>query len=307
MSSATPQIVKGTTFDSSQVDFAPVKVNSAGGKNARLQYAGGRSALYVSTPLMKTWGVNEYVDEKSGRKTYDLSLQFNSEDYMTDDEREFMEAFAALEAHLKAAAVTKSKEWFNKPKMSSEVVDALWTPMLRYPKDRETGEIDTTRSPALRVKLPFWDEQFSTEVYDVDGNAMFPADGSERTPPDLITKGSEVAAVIQSGGVWFANGKFGTTWKLFQVVVKPRATLRGKCQITLSSTDKAKMSKSVERAEEREQVAAATADVVDSESDASGSDEEEEEAAAPREPSPEPAPAPKKVKKVVKRRVVAAA
>ena len=304
MSSATPQIVKGTTFDSDLVDFAPVKVNSAGGKNARLQYAGGRSALYVSTPLMKTWGVNEYTDEKSGRKTYDLSLQFNSEDYMTDDEREFMGAFAALEAHLKAAAVTKSKEWFNKPKMSSEVVDALWTPMLRFPKDRDTGEIDTTRSPALRVKLPFWDEQFSTEVYDVDGNAMFPADGSERTPLDLITKGSEVAAVIQSGGGWFANGKFGTTWKLFQVVVKPRATLRGRCQITLSSTDKAKMSKSAERAEEREEAAAATADVVDSESDASASEGEEEPAA--REPTPEPEPAPKKVKKVVKRRVVAA-
>ena len=255
MSGAAPVIVKGTTFDSDLVDFAPVKVNSAGGKNARVQYAGGRSALYVSTPLMKTWGVNEYVAD-NGRKTYDLSLQFNSEDYMTEDEREFMQAFAALEAHLKAAAVTKSKEWFNKSKMSSEVVDALWTPMLRYPKDRETGEIDTSRSPSLRVKLPFWDEQFSTEVYDVDGTALFPSDDSTRTPIELITKGSEVATVIQSGGIWFANGKFGTTWKLFQVVVKPRATLRGKCQITLSGADKAKMVKSAERAEEREQVAA---------------------------------------------------
>ena len=88
---------------------------------------------------------------------------------------------------------------------------------------------------------------------------------------------------------------------VFRVVVKPRATLRGRCQITLSSTDKAKMSKSAERAEERE---AATADVVDSESDASASEGEEEPAA--RDPTPEPEPAPKKVKKVVKRRVVAA-
>ena len=90
MSGAAPVIVKGTTFDSSQVDFAPVKVNSAGRKERATAVRRGRSALYVSTPLMKTWGVNEYTDEKSGRKTYDLSLQFNSEDYMTDDEREFM-------------------------------------------------------------------------------------------------------------------------------------------------------------------------------------------------------------------------
>ena len=25
---------------------------------------------------MLTWGVNEYVDEKSGNKTYDMALQF---------------------------------------------------------------------------------------------------------------------------------------------------------------------------------------------------------------------------------------
>ena len=32
------------------------------------------------------------------------------------------------------------------------------------------------------------------------------------------------------GGIWFANGKFGVTWKLIQAMVqKPRAQLSGKC------------------------------------------------------------------------------
>ena len=41
--------------------------------------------------------------------------------------------------------------------MSSEVIDALWTPMLKYPKDQETGEFDYSRPPTLRLKLPIWE------------------------------------------------------------------------------------------------------------------------------------------------------
>ena len=55
--------------------------------------------------------------------------------------------------------------------------------------------------------------------------------------------------MFQCGGVWVANGKFGVTWKLFQAVVKPRATLSGKCHINLDSQSKARLRK---EAEERE-------------------------------------------------------
>ena len=44
--------------------------------------------------------------------------------------------------------------------------------------------------------------------------------------------------MIQCGGIWFANGKFGVTWKLVQAVVKPKETLKGKCHIVLSAEDK---------------------------------------------------------------------
>jgi hypothetical protein len=52
----------------------------------------------------------------------------------------------------------------------------------------------------------------------------------------LIPKGSEIACIIQCGGIWFANGKFGVTWKLFQGVVKPTQTLaKGQCHIKLDA------------------------------------------------------------------------
>jgi hypothetical protein len=85
---------------------------------------------------------------------------------------------------------------------------------------------------------------------------------------DFITKGSKLATLIQCGGIWFANGKFGVTWKLVQAVIKPRETLFGRCHISLSSADK-------ERLKVAEEVGQDLQDnVVES-------DEEEEEVVAP--------------------------
>jgi hypothetical protein len=61
------------------------------------------------------------------------------------------------------------------------------------------------------------------------------------SPQDLIAKGSHIAVSIQCGGIWFANGKFGVTWKLFQAIVKPKMSLKGKCHIRLDEEDKTKM------------------------------------------------------------------
>ena len=30
---------------------------------------------------MLTWGINEYVDEQTGKRTYDMSLQFPKDEY----------------------------------------------------------------------------------------------------------------------------------------------------------------------------------------------------------------------------------
>ena len=58
---------------------------------------------------------------------------------------------------------------------------------------------------------------------------------------DMITKLSNIACVIQCGGVWFANGKFGVTWRLVQAVVKPQETFKGKCHLFLTESEKEKM------------------------------------------------------------------
>jgi hypothetical protein len=95
----------------------------------------------------------------------------------------------------------------------------------------------------MRVKIPIWENVWKCEIYDEDGNKLFPSlDSSVLSPIDFIQKGTNVAVLMQCGGIWFANGKFGVTWKLLQAVVqKPRASLTGQCFIKLKASDKEKL------------------------------------------------------------------
>jgi hypothetical protein len=240
MTSMTKTILSGADFTpSSDIKYSKPKVDSRGGKSVGILNAGSNTATYISTPLMLTWGVSDY----EGNERYEMALQFPNSEYATDDTTNFMNNMIDFEKKMKTDAISNAKEWFGKAKMSEDAIDALWTPMLKYPKDKNTGEPDTDRSPTLKVKVPYWEGEWKTELYDVNQKAIYPdPDGGSMTPKELIAKGTHVALVLQCGGLWFANGKFGVTWRLFQGVVKPKATMRGKCHIQLSSQEKEKIS-----------------------------------------------------------------
>lgn len=205
------------------------KVNASGGKNIPIFNRVARSGLKISTPMMLTWGVNENDFDGTGKKTYDMSLQFPSAEYATADTSAFLDNLKRLETLVKEQACANSKAWFGKVQ-SAEVVEAFWTPMLRYPKDKATGEPDYTKSPTFRVKLPFWDGKFKFEIFNVKGELVFPKD--DVNIMDVVPKGSEAKIILQCGGIWFAGGKFGITWKPFQMVVKPKLQLsQGVCHL----------------------------------------------------------------------------
>ena len=246
MASADRMIINGVDFNAeTDYTYTKPKVNASGGKSIGIVNKQTMKVLLMNTPLMLTWGVNEFVDEKSSKKSYDMSLQFPKEEYNSEAVQKFLENMIAFENKLKKDAITNSKDWMNKAKMSTEVIDALWTPMVKYPKDQTSGEPDLTRPPTLRVKFPVWDGEWKCELYDMEQKKIFPNENG-LFPQDLIAKATNVATMIQCGGIWFANGKFGVTWRLVQALVKPKQSLQGKCFIQLTSDEKATMSKTDE-------------------------------------------------------------
>ena len=283
--------ISGVAFNAAKdIIYTKPKVNAAGGKSIGILNASNMKGLYLRTPLMMTWGVNDFTDEASGRKTYDMSLQFPKEEYNNEQVQKFLDNMIAFEKKIKEDAITNCKDWMNKAKMSPEVIDALWNPMVKYPKDPNTCEADRSRPPTLRIKMPFWDGEWKCELYDMEQKMLFPNDNG-LFPPELIAKATNVATVIQCGGLWFANGKFGVTWKLVQAVVKPKQSLRGKCFIDLSPDDKHALDSQAAASADDDEDHGSTGNkqsvvVVDS------SDDEDEVPVVAKAVAPLPAPAP---------------
>lgn len=239
MTTAENQIVSATLFKpDTEAGYSKAKLNKHGSKSVNIINITTGQALYLNTPLMLTWGAQMFADEQTGRKSYDMSLQFPKPEFDNEQCQQFLNAMKNFENKIKTDAITNSKEWLNKTKLTAEVVDALFHPMLKYPKDPNTGEPDMTRAPTLRVKIDCWDDEFNCEIYDMNQTLLFPKVGDKAGPIELITKASNVALVMRCGGIWFANGKFGVTWRLVQAVVKPRDNLKGRCLIKLSTSEK---------------------------------------------------------------------
>ena len=292
-STTTPSaqvMVQGHLFNpETDIKYAKCKVNTSGGKSVGIYNSQTAQSLYVGTPLLMTWGLQQYTDEKTGKVSYEMSLQFPNDDFATDETRAFLKSMADFETKLKADALTNSKDWFAKPKMTPDAVDALFTPILKYPMDKATCEKDLTKKPTMRIKVPFWQGKWEgVEIYDADRNCLFPCADPNVSPMDIITKLSHMKTMIQCGGIWFANGKFGITWRFVQGMIQPRLSMRGKCHLSLSSSESsADSQKSIQNdhhtevvhEQQQQKQPQFTTETVDSDDD--GGDEEEEDESAP--------------------------
>ena len=248
-------IIQGVSFrPETDIKYSKSKVNSSGGKSVGVVNAHTGQTLYLGTPLLMTWGIQEFVDEKTKKVSYDMALQFPSEEYQSADSKAFLEAMMAFEKKLKADALVNSKDWFAKPKMTPDAVDALFTPVLKYPVDKTTCEKDASRAPTMKIKVPFWNNKWEgVEVYDADKVCLYPSSNPSVSPKDLITKMSHVVTMVQCGGVWFANGKFGVTWRLVQGIVQPRLSMRGRCHLSLTPSESVKLQVEAEKQQQQQQ------------------------------------------------------
>ena len=286
--------------------YTKVKVNSVGGKSIGIINSNTKRSLMVSTPIMLNWGVNVF-ENQNGTKAYSLSLQFPREEFATEATNELLNMIKSMESKILDDAVENSKDWFGKSQ-SREVVEAFWNPNLKYPKNQETQEPDTTRAPTLKVKLPMWDGEYKFELFDMANNLLIPNEEG-RSPDMVIQKASNIACVLQCGGIWMANGNFGVSWKLFQAKYKENVQLevgKGVCHVPLSDEDSSKMAQGTSSGDETTPATGGTmveSDDEEEEKETSASSEAEEPA-APAEETPaeeEPEQKPKK-KRVVKKK-----
>ena len=298
---ATPIVLNVAEWNPASVRYMQPKVNDRGAKSINIISTQSNRSLHISTPLMMTWGISDFVDEKGESDgKFSMSLNFPNDDYATPATSEFLAKLRKFENQILDDAVKNSEAWFGE-EMSREVAKHTFFPFLKYSKDKTTKKIDLTKPPAIRAKVPNYNNRWAVEIYDTSSKLIFPCENENMTPMDFIPKKSNVACVLQCGGLWFGGKGWGLTWKLNQCVVKPQEVLSvyGRCHIQLSTDELATIDKQIVQPEEDaeesvEPTTAVSTEVADSDQE----DEPEQEVQSKPEVVAE---APAVIKKVVKK------
>jgi hypothetical protein len=136
-----PIVLKTEEWDTAGIRYMQPKVNDRGGKSiAIISTQSGRS-LHISTPLMMTWGIADYVNENGESDgKFKMSLNFPNADYKSEATDQFLSKIKAFENQILDDAVKYSDAWFGE-ELSREVVKHNLFPFLKYPKDKLTKNL----------------------------------------------------------------------------------------------------------------------------------------------------------------------
>ena len=294
--SNAPVVVSSPDWDTSAVRYMQPKVNERGGKSIQIISTQSGRSLHVSTPLLMTWGIADFVDDKGESDgKFSMTLNFPNNDYKKPGTDMFLEKLKNFEDQILDDAVKYSEAWFG-DSLSRDVVKHSFFPFLKYQKDKLTKKLDLSKPPSIKARVPNYNNKWSVQIYDTAQQLIFPSENENLTPMDFVPKLSNVACVLQCGGLWFGGKGWGCTWKVAQIVVKPRevVSVYDKCHITLSTEEMRDIGK--EPVDDEASVEA-TPVAVDTTVDDSEEEEEEEE----EEPEPTPPVATFSKKKVVKK------
>jgi hypothetical protein len=240
MSAAKPIVLSTNEWNTAQIKYMAPKINERGGKSISMISKQSNRSLHISTPLMMTWGIADFIDDKGESDgKYSMQLNFPNNEYATNTTNDFLKKLKDFENQILDDAVTNSELWWGE-EMSREVAKHTFFPFLKYSKNKDTKKVDMTKAPFIRAKVPYYNDKWSVEIYDTNSKMLFPSENENHTPLDFVPKMSNVACVLQCGGIWIGGKGWGLTWKLIQCIVKPRevVSVYGRCQIVLSEEEK---------------------------------------------------------------------
>jgi len=237
-----PVVLETSEWNPAAIKYMPPKTNERGGKSINMISKQTNRSLHISTPLLMTWGISDFVDSSTGESDgkYSLTLAFPNDEYSNPSVRAFLQKLKDFETQILNDAVVNSEAWWGE-EMQLAVCKHTFFPFLKYSRTKDGKKFDYTKPPSIRAKVPFYDNKWNVELYDTKSNLIFPSAQAHLTPVDFVPKQSQIACVLQCGGIWIGGKGWGLTWKLVQGVVKPReiVSVFGKCHIKLSEEDRA--------------------------------------------------------------------
>lgn len=218
-STMSSMIKTPSEIEVSKIEISAIKALDNGGKTANIRYE-GRNIMIEAPSLPVPYGVNVYDKTPGAAPKFSVDLSLRGADE-NDEVRAFKDFFETFDEFMIDAGVANASKWFKMSNPNREVIRAFYTPTLKISKD--ANGIPKPYPPTVKISLrKKKDDTFETSFYngaesDESGNLT---EFAKDTPIDqILCKRSQTTAIIQCTGVWFAGGKFGTTWKAVQLRV----------------------------------------------------------------------------------------
>lgn len=211
-------VCRVSDIDIEKLVLGSMKTQDNGGKMIYLQHKD--QPMYIQLPVMNCpYGVSSWPNEKGGvaeRLNLDLSLtNYDSAPAMKDT----YTMLSKIEEFAMEKALDNSSSWFKKKYTTKDVIQAIFTPIIRFSKDKITGETSHKFPPVVRLSLPKKNGQVDVEVYN---------ENREQISFDNVDfKGAQVTAIAQIVSIWVIAGKFGISMRAKQLKVVQTKRITG--------------------------------------------------------------------------------
>ncbi len=204
-------VVLPENFNIAKLTISPIKTSEIGSKSAYVNYDGGKLILQTAAEMTIPYGLNVFKDgPKADNPDYSIDVSFKGYD-AAGAVKTYHDALTEFDNFILAEAYKNRVAWFKNANMTKEVIQAFYTPTIKVARDKE-GNLKPY-PPTQKIKLRKISGDFESKIYDSNGKRL--------TDPidELLVKQSAVTVIIECGGLWFAGGKFGVTWRAKQIMI----------------------------------------------------------------------------------------
>ncbi|AUF82306.1 hypothetical protein TetV_214 [Tetraselmis virus 1] len=200
-------------------DFVPQSVEEGsvrpmddGRKIVFLNHGSDRTPIMLQTSVLRTIKGLE-ANDFNGVTKYTMELALTPDDVEYQKLKEFDERIIDLAANSKNKWITTK----NGSVPTKEFLQEVYSPSLKIPRDKNTGEVSDRWPPTFKINLP---QKYGTSEFDFE---LWDSNRQRMNIMDFISSGqsrnAQVTVILRCSGIYTSGKGFGTTWKAQQILV----------------------------------------------------------------------------------------
>ena len=235
-------IIKPSTIDMKNIEFAEPEINAKGGKAIKVSYNSEKFLIH-SPEMSIAFDASNTTEEPGAYPKWAFQLSFDGMHEPTVNGRhikKFHSMIDDLDEHLIDAAIPNSLSWLKMKSAQRPVVEALINRTIKQSKDKKTQEPDGKYPDTMKVRIPIGKEgRLLCNIFDKENGDKAITDLSVL---GRLKRNTRVILILECSGLYVMSGKFGFTgWSLHTCKIMRDAYTggipRNVCLITDSDDD----------------------------------------------------------------------